>query len=278
MSIETIGSVIAELRKEKNAKQEELADFVGVSAQAVSKWENGGAPDSALLPQIADFFGVSIDALFGRSVTNYSGLDAAIAKRIDDAPFGERLAVVDSMCVAMQTALFGEPLVDMSKLRDRAENHGASGYSEYHWDNGYTIVGLDKNLPFFMELPKSPAFNDFAVSADDFSTFFGALSDKAVFDAFVLLAKTEMSRFTAKRFASELNIDAEKAEEVLAILMKYHCVYPENIEIDGITHTLYGCAAGSMSVFPPILLMAQRLIKGNYWFHGFMGNEGNCLL
>lgn len=44
------------MRKERGIKQEELANYVGVSAQAVSKWENGGVPDTELLPRIADFF------------------------------------------------------------------------------------------------------------------------------------------------------------------------------------------------------------------------------
>ena len=55
------------IRKEKGMKQEELAAIVGVSPQAVSKWEQGGMPDAALLPAIADALGVSIDALFGRA-------------------------------------------------------------------------------------------------------------------------------------------------------------------------------------------------------------------
>ena len=45
MGSETIGKQIAMLRKEKGVKQEEVASYVGVSAQAVSKWENGGVPD-----------------------------------------------------------------------------------------------------------------------------------------------------------------------------------------------------------------------------------------
>ena len=53
MSVDTIGKQIASLRKEKGIKQEELANFVGVSIQAVSKWENGGVPDTELLPKIA---------------------------------------------------------------------------------------------------------------------------------------------------------------------------------------------------------------------------------
>ena len=65
-TVQTIGMQIAKLRKEKNITQEELAKKLDVSAQAVSKWENGGAPDLELLPKIADYFGVSIDYLFGR--------------------------------------------------------------------------------------------------------------------------------------------------------------------------------------------------------------------
>lgn len=64
MSVEIIGKQIASLRKEKGVKQEELAKYVGVSTQAVSKWENGGVPDVELIPKIADFFSVSIDNLF----------------------------------------------------------------------------------------------------------------------------------------------------------------------------------------------------------------------
>jgi len=65
----SIGQIIAGLRKTKGSTQEELATAVGISAQAVSKWENGGTPDTELLPAIADFFDVPIDRLFGRKVS-----------------------------------------------------------------------------------------------------------------------------------------------------------------------------------------------------------------
>lgn len=60
-----IGEKIRSLRKNKNISQETLAQYLGVSFQAVSKWENNDTvPDTALIPAIASFFDVSIDALF----------------------------------------------------------------------------------------------------------------------------------------------------------------------------------------------------------------------
>ena len=55
MSMEIVGKQIAKLRKEKGVKQEELANDVGVSTQAVSKWENGGVPDIELLQIFSQF-------------------------------------------------------------------------------------------------------------------------------------------------------------------------------------------------------------------------------
>ena len=60
----TIGSRIARLRKEKGLTQEGLAEKLGISSQAVSKWENDSScPDISLLPALADILGVTIDEL-----------------------------------------------------------------------------------------------------------------------------------------------------------------------------------------------------------------------
>ena len=62
-----IGNNIKILRTQRKMTQEQLADHLGVTYQAVSKWETGAnTPDIALLPGIAATFGVSIDTLFSR--------------------------------------------------------------------------------------------------------------------------------------------------------------------------------------------------------------------
>ena len=60
----TLGKRIAALRREKELKQDELAEKLGVSPQAVSKWENDQTcPDISLLPSLAKTLGVSVDEL-----------------------------------------------------------------------------------------------------------------------------------------------------------------------------------------------------------------------
>lgn len=57
---------IIRLRRERKLTQEELADFMGVTKASVSKWEKGmNTPDLLLLPQLAAFFGVTVDELIG---------------------------------------------------------------------------------------------------------------------------------------------------------------------------------------------------------------------
>ena len=64
MSNDRIGEVLFRLRKERNLTQKQVAEALHVSTQAVSKWERGlGCPDVSLLPQVAEYFGISMERL-----------------------------------------------------------------------------------------------------------------------------------------------------------------------------------------------------------------------
>lgn len=79
MDTVTLGKQIAFYRKEWGLTQEALANRLGVTNQAVSKWESDqSCPDVQLLPVLADVFHISIDALFGRE---------AVHPVIDDLPW-----------------------------------------------------------------------------------------------------------------------------------------------------------------------------------------------
>lgn len=62
--METLGKRIAALRREKELRQDDLAEKLRVSPQAVSKWENDQTcPDITLLPELARILGVTVDEL-----------------------------------------------------------------------------------------------------------------------------------------------------------------------------------------------------------------------
>ena len=79
-------------RKERKFTQEQLAEAMGVTVGAVSKWESGlSVPDVSLIMELADFFGVSVDALLGYKMRGSDVKDTAdhikeliIEKRYDE--------------------------------------------------------------------------------------------------------------------------------------------------------------------------------------------------
>ncbi len=78
-----IGNKIRELRKKSGITQEQLAESIGISFQAVSKWENNIAlPDITLTPLLANYFGVSMDELFD---FNLKEMEYAVEKITDEA-------------------------------------------------------------------------------------------------------------------------------------------------------------------------------------------------
>jgi transcriptional regulator with XRE-family HTH domain len=82
-----IGRKILELRKQINITQEELASELGVTAAAVSKWENNYTlPDILMLGALADFFNVTTDELLDRNrQTQYAVIVA------NEIPLGQKI-------------------------------------------------------------------------------------------------------------------------------------------------------------------------------------------
>lgn len=84
-----LGRNILELRRNRNVTQEALAAQLGVTAAAVSKWENGYTfPDISMPCALADFFGVTTDSLLGRGIDKKCAVilaaDEALGKKIAD--------------------------------------------------------------------------------------------------------------------------------------------------------------------------------------------------
>ena len=121
----SIGEKIALLRKERNVTQTELAEYLFLAPQTVSRWEVGsGTPEISLLPRIAAFFGVSIDELFG--VTSLERAEDLVCKYSvlrDERSFQEAMECVNSQIQTIDAALQSgaEDAAGLEVDRDRLE-------------------------------------------------------------------------------------------------------------------------------------------------------------
>ncbi len=276
MEIQTVGRQIAALRKEKGAKQEELARYVGVSTQAVSKWENGGLPDTELMPRIADFFGVSIDTLFKRESPDNGNLQAALIKRIQETPRQEKFRRVFNFCWDMERAMMPDGhFIDIGSIEDYEKeigNLGANHYSAMLQNEGFTHMSIGSRLQYFLIVPEPKDTDTALFHGIDYPSLFRALSDKAVFDACVLLhSRDHKKAFTPDLLVQKLGIDREKATEILALLTKYHMLHTSQIEINDELRTVYNF--NPTPAFFALLIFAREIIDRPNTFSYFCSNR-----
>ncbi len=261
MSIRMIGQQIASLRKERGIKQDELASYVGVSAQAVSKWENGGVPDTELLPKIADFFEVSIDSLFGRTITDYSDLQSALTKKIIETPNEQRFKLALNYCWDIERALCGDFPKDggiedyESELAENEQRH-SSVINNY----GFTFMGIANIQQYFLLVPEPQNIEAAYLNGVDYTTFFKDFSDTDVFNTCVMLYKRESNAFFTENFISKnMNIDIEKTKYTIETLEKYHLLYKTQIEMDDELQTVYSFKP--TPTFIALLIFTKEMIK-----------------
>lgn len=125
MMRETMGQIIRRLRKEQNLTQEELAELLGVTCQAVSKWENdGGMPDISQVVPLATVFGVSTDVLFGITGTT---TDEEARRIIAEADGLQKYGELDTYLMAYDTLMEGlKRMPNHLILMNRCMNLGLS--------------------------------------------------------------------------------------------------------------------------------------------------------
>ena len=146
-----LGEKIKSLRKNYGRTQEALADALGITSQAVSRWEQNMAyPDMELIPAIANYFGISIDELFGYENARDKKVDEIIA-RIN--AYGIK-ARSDSEWVDECVGILREGLMEfpqneklMITLADTLTEAGWRTYHEwvYYDDEGYLQHNYDRH-------------------------------------------------------------------------------------------------------------------------------------
>ncbi len=92
----TFGQIIKKLRHSANMTQEQLAEILSLSGQAVSRWENDIAmPDISVIPALANLFDVSCDYLLGVDISKKEEKVEEIIKRAEQCSAGQNKAATD---------------------------------------------------------------------------------------------------------------------------------------------------------------------------------------
>lgn len=147
----TLGEKIKELRKRDGRKQEDLANALGVTNQAVSRWEKDGSyPDMEMIPAIANYFGITIDELFGYENDRKKKIDA-LASQISNMNFKNNGVDIniDECVVLAREAMIEFPGNEkiMLCLADVLYNAGYVRYGEYHLidEEGYNVYDVERH-------------------------------------------------------------------------------------------------------------------------------------
>lgn len=149
-----LGQKIRELRQRDGRTQETLAEAIGVTSQAVSRWEaNGGYPDMEIIPSIAHYFGISIDELFGYNNECSKKIDE-LTKKIEYMNSQNNGVDINiDKCISFaRNALIEFPGNEkiMLCLASALYNAGYVRYGEHHLsdDEGYDILDTEKHRTY----------------------------------------------------------------------------------------------------------------------------------
>ena len=218
----TFSTTLQTLRKNRGVTQEQLATYLGVSPQAVSKWENGSYPDGDLLPQIADYFEVSIDYLYGRAKDDVS-LEQQLLEAIKginvppDYDHSEHMDRIMKYIWAMQLGLWPEN----KQYFDRTRSEGDHVIVSTLYDkSGFNFFRLNKNLEFFtvMKRPENGFASYFKVT-DELAELFAFLGKKENLEVlFYLLSLDAGNGVSVSTIAKRVGISEAEAGEAMEYL------------------------------------------------------------
>ncbi len=269
MEVGLIGAQISKFRKARGMTQEELGKRVGVSTQAVSRWECGGAPDIALLPEIADTLGVATDALFGREDALPDDMEGTITKWAAALPKEELLDTLVRLIwrCCMSSFLYEKQLVYLDGFeKGEIMQSGVPilSKSELSFEKGYVMGSYAKDISFMMVLPEpKEGYARYFSSCDEYRKLFLALSQTFCLEIMLEMCTAADARlFTATAMAKRLNITPEQAQSAMDTLVGAHMLDKKELETEnGVTPSYL--VSDKITQLIPFLYMARYLLQSD---------------
>lgn len=253
-----LSDTIKKLRREKDLTQEQLAEKLGVSSQAVSKWETSETyPDGSLLVPLANALGVSLDTLFGNDSVYMADVSVKIMKLLHDAGKDNEFDLARDIAWQIERGLFNSRMViDEGYDPDGFKNQKNASY--ILTDHGFTLVSNGKE-PFFSVFPQpEEGFGDFLNDQEDLRKIFAALADADTMKALIYLyRKSGKYVFESAVLEKECGIASDRIDAVLDDLRFLKIIWEESVEINGQPRTLIYSAPSHKLI--AVFLMAKEI-------------------
>ncbi len=263
---------IKRLRLEKNLTQEQLAAKLGVSAQAVSKWETSETyPDGALLIPLANELEVSLDELFGNELVTMADISSKIVKLIHATKATERFNVARDIGWQIERGLFNCRM-EIEKKYDPSEIKNQKNASYILDDNGFTIVSNGKE-PFFSVFPQpAEGYGHFLNDKDDLQKIFAALSHTSTMTALIYLYhKNENYVFESAVLERDCEIANDQINAVIEDLLTLKLIWKQELTINGESRVLY-YSRPSHKLLAVLLMTREIGYKGAYSLQSHIRN------
>ena len=214
-----IGEQIKKYRIERNITQEQLGELIGVTTQAVSRWERGGTPDAEILPSIAEVLGVNIDALFGREEHSFSLM---LARKLCQMPREEAYRYAFQICWAIELGLVGDiSIMDdfMNKFIDSSittldtqNDYFAKVISDF----GIANVRLSPNFRYFFFLSESQErLKDQLSDTESLRKVFELFADKNMLSIIVYLYSASIMPIATSLISQKTGLNDKEIERCM---------------------------------------------------------------
>ncbi len=258
-----IGETIARLRKERSMTQEQLAECMGVTAQTISKWENGTTcPDVMLLPVLADFFGVTVDDLYGRITEE---------KRIYQDEAAEA-AMEQMRRIIVRCFYGGNSKADVDELAEELRNSLKDGVSRSVIESSNGSVLYMRQPIGTMAIKRPEQGWNILFTNENNRKMLQILADEDFRKAMAVILKKRMLTFTLPALCK--TADVENSLHLEQMVKESGLFACKTLAIDESTLTYYELtqAEQKMYLLYAALLFAQEYAEYKPQHHYFSGN------
>lgn len=228
---------IRHFRTMRNLTQEQLANAISISPQAISKWEREESmPDASLIPVLADALDVSLDRLYGREKYTLEDLMTAIPAYLQTLPKEERMNGIRT--VSLIADILGKNSFHKDSSRSMWKNWIRDGSKDFASilntaETGFTIASLRSELPFWAVFCEpEEGWGTVLKPEERYREVFSVLADQPALNTlFSLFHLPHDFSFDESYAAEQFGLD--DPEETLKKLQKLRTVSSHDISIDG---------------------------------------------